>query len=82
MTRIVDIKQAVEQLSPEELATFRAWFEELQADLWDQQIERDVTTGRLDRLAEEARADYKAGLGIEIEQSLSATFEKYKASRR
>ncbi len=62
MTKMEDIKKAVEQLSPEELATFRAWFEELQARLWDQKIERDMKTGKLDWLAEEAEAEHKAGL--------------------
>lgn len=61
MTKLEDIEKAVEQLSPEELARFRAWFEELQARLWDQQIERDAKAGKLDKLAEEALAEHKAG---------------------
>jgi len=35
MTEIEDIEEAVEQLSAEELAKFRAWFEELDARLFD-----------------------------------------------
>ena len=61
MTKLEDIEKAVEQLSPEELAKFRAWFEELQANLWDQQIERDIKAGKLDKLAERALASHKAG---------------------
>ena len=62
MTKLEDIEKAVEQLSPEELARFRAWFEELHARLWDQQIELDIRAGKLDWLADEAEAEHAAGL--------------------
>lgn len=61
MTRIEDIEKAVEQLSPEELARFRAWFEEFDARLFDEQIERDAKAGKLDKLIAEARANHEAG---------------------
>ena len=61
MTKIDDIKQAVTQLSPAELKAFREWFEELEAQLWDEQIERDVKAGKLDKLADEAIAEHRAG---------------------
>ena len=61
MTTLEDIEKAVEQLSPEELNKFRAWFEALQAQLWDQQIEHDIKAGKLDKHAERWRADYVAG---------------------
>jgi hypothetical protein len=61
MTRIEDIEKAVEQLSPEELARFRAWFEEFDARLFDEKIERDAKAGKLDKLIAEARANHAAG---------------------
>ncbi len=61
MTRIEDIEKAVEQLSPEELARFRAWFEEFDARRFDEQIERDARAGKLDKLIAEARANHQAG---------------------
>jgi hypothetical protein len=61
MTKIESIKKAVEQLSPKELARFRVWFEEFEAQLFDAQIERDVKAGKLDKLIAEARANHKAG---------------------
>ena len=61
MTRIDELKAAVQQLPPEEMKSFRDWFEALQEDLWDQQIERDIKAGKLDKLAEKWRADYMAG---------------------
>ena len=51
---IIELEQAVTQLSPKELSRFRAWFEEYYAQLWDKQIEADAKSGRLDRLVVEA----------------------------
>jgi hypothetical protein len=61
MTKIEDIEKAVEQLSAEELAKFRAWFEEFDARLFDAKIECDAKAGKLDKLMAEARANHEAG---------------------
>jgi len=58
---INEIKQAVVELSPEELARFRAWFEEFDAKAWDAQFERDAKAGRLDRHAAQAISEHEAG---------------------
>ncbi|NES72956.1 MAG: hypothetical protein F6K24_51055 [Okeania sp. SIO2D1] len=61
-TNIVEeIELAVSQLSPEELAVFRAWFAEFDAEAWDRQFETDVAAGKLDTLAEEALQDLREG---------------------
>lgn len=61
MSTIQQLEDAVRRLSPEELATFRAWFAEFDAAAWDRQIEEDVAAGRLDALAEEALRDLAEG---------------------
>jgi hypothetical protein len=61
MTKIEDIEKAVEQLSPEELARFREWFEEFDARVFDEKIERDAKSGKLDKLMADARANHAAG---------------------
>ncbi len=61
MTKVEDIEKAVEQLTPEDLARFRAWFEEFEARAFDDKIERDAKAGKLDRLIAEARANHAAG---------------------
>jgi hypothetical protein len=66
MTKLEDIEKAVERLPPEELAKFRAWFEELQSRTWDAQIERDANTGKLDWLAKEALAEHRDGQSKKI----------------
>jgi hypothetical protein len=59
MTTVQEIKDAVSDLSPENLAAFRAWFAEFDAMLWDRQLEMDVASGRLDRLGDEALQDLR-----------------------
>ena len=61
MTSVHDIEAAVERLEPQQRALFRAWFEAFDAREWDQQIEQDVSSGRLDWLAEEALGDLASG---------------------
>lgn len=61
MTKIEKIEQEIQRLTPSELAAFRDWFHKYDADAWDRQIERDAAAGKLDRLADEARAEHAAG---------------------
>ncbi len=66
MTRIESLEKEVEQLSPQELRAFRRWFAEFDAKLWDEEIERDVAAGKLDRLADAVVAEHKRGEGRDI----------------
>jgi hypothetical protein len=61
MGRVNEIEEAVLKLSEAELAAFRAWFAEFDAEAWDRRIENDVAAGRLDVLANEALEDLRAG---------------------
>lgn len=61
MSTIAEIEDAVRRLSPKDLAAFREWFVQLDAEAWDRQIEEDVAAGRLDSLAEEALQDLRQG---------------------
>jgi hypothetical protein len=61
MSTIAGIEDAVRRLSPGDLAAFREWFVQLDAEAWDRQIEEDVAAGRLDSLAEEALEDLRQG---------------------
>ena len=56
---ITELEQDVTQLSDEELARFRTWFDEYYADLWDKQIEEDVKAGRLNKIIVEVDAEYE-----------------------
>jgi hypothetical protein len=63
---VEDLEKAVAQLPPDELARFRAWFEAFEADRFDRKIERDAKAGKLDRLADEALAEFRAGNAREL----------------
>jgi hypothetical protein len=66
MSTVEDIETAVRNLPPDELAAFRRWFAEFDAEAWDRQFERDVESGRLDALADEALRDLDEGRTTEL----------------
>lgn len=61
MTNVKAIEKAIVELPREQLAEFRAWFEEFDTQLFDAAIAQDIEAGKLDRLAEEAFAEHKKG---------------------
>lgn len=66
MSTVKEIEQAIKGLRPNELAEFRHWFTEWDGAAWDAQIDADAQAGKLDVLAEEALAEYRAGKSREI----------------
>ncbi len=66
MGNVKSIEKAVESLPRSELAEFRRWFAEFDDAAWDKQIEQDAASGKLDGLAAEALADYRAGSAREL----------------
>jgi len=61
MSELEKLEKEVQRLSPEELKKFRAWFAEFDARIWDSQIASDSKDGKLEQLASDAVAEYKAG---------------------
>ena len=61
MNKIESIEREVRQLTTNELAGFRKWFQEFDAEAWDAQIERDVKVGGLEKLSRRSLKDHKAG---------------------
>lgn len=58
---VEDIENAVAKLPQDQLQQFRAWYEKFDAEAWDKQIDTDAVAGKLDKIAEAAVAEYKAG---------------------
>ena len=59
---LTEIKTAVEALSPDELTELAAFIRERDNAAWDRQIDSDFSDGgRLHSVAEEVRADIRAG---------------------
>lgn len=66
MARVEKLANEVQRLNRDELAAFRDWFRKYDSDEWDKEIEEDVSAGRLDKLANEAIAEHKAGRTKEL----------------
>jgi hypothetical protein len=66
MSTLQEIESAVQGLSTEDLASFRDWFAQFDAEVWDRKFEEDVRAGRLDRLADEALGEHRVGRTTEL----------------
>jgi hypothetical protein len=66
MRKIENIEHEILGLSPSELAAFRKWFREFDAEAWDRQIEEDIQAGKLDALANAAIKSFESGKCSEI----------------
>ena len=58
---LAEIKTAIEQLSFEERAALAAWLHGWKDDEWDEQMKRDIASGKLDDVLREVEDDIAAG---------------------
>ena len=56
-----EIEKEIAQLPQNQLRQFRVWYEKFDSDSWDEQIENDALSGKLDALSEAAIADHQSG---------------------
>jgi hypothetical protein len=56
MDRVEEIEAAISNLSPEDFRRIANWFRERDQSLWDQQLDSDSSSGRLDFLFKEIEA--------------------------
>jgi len=66
MKTIEEIKSAVKHLPQPEFTRFRKWFDEYEANQWDKQIEHDINSGKLDKMAHNALNDFNSGNSSEL----------------
>jgi len=66
MTKVEAIEQEIGNLPPEDLAKFRAWFLEFDAQRWDEQIENDALSGKFNDLAGKALTAHRQGKSLEF----------------
>ena len=59
---IQELEAAIKMLSVKELASLTTWLIDYLEQIWDQQIEDDLDSGKLDQLLDEIDSEYKAGL--------------------
>jgi hypothetical protein len=62
MRTVEEIEAAIEQLPRDQFFRLRDWMTSRFEEQWDKQIEEDIKAGRLDHLAQEALAEFHAGL--------------------
>jgi hypothetical protein len=74
MGKLEQLEHQIQNLSPDELAAFRAWFLEFDWRAWDEQLERDVAAGKLDKLGDQALADHSAEKARVFESLCDARF--------
>lgn len=56
-----EIKSAIKQLSFEQRAELAAWLHGWKDDQWDDQMKRDIASGKLDDVLREIEEDIKTG---------------------
>ena len=56
-----ELEQKVSQLPTEELAEFREWFLRFDGDRWDDNIEKDALSGKLELQAQAALREFRSG---------------------
>lgn len=70
MTTLMEIKAAIDQLSPQDYCELMAMLHPSADDEWDRQIAADSAAGRLDHVIAQAKADAAAGRTMPLEQLL------------
>jgi hypothetical protein len=66
MTKVEKLEREIQKLDHAELIAFREWFHEYYSDKWDRQIEKDIRSGRLDKLAEKSIDAHRAGRSTKL----------------
>ena len=61
MSTVTEIESALRQLPEKAAWEVAGWLQKYLADKWDRQIDDDIAAGKLDKLADQALADYRAG---------------------
>ena len=66
MTKIESIEKEIELLNRDELTALQRWFIEHDSAAWDREIQTDIESGKLERLADAALDAYASGESREL----------------
>ena len=61
MTKVEEIEGAVQALTREEFKVLFSWMANKDNEVWDQQFENDVNSGKLDAMGDAALSEFNAG---------------------
>ncbi len=60
MTTLLEIEAAIKQLPEGDVLQLSIWLQEYLDEMWDQQLQADVASGKLDKLLAKAEANIAA----------------------
>lgn len=61
MSTVAEIENALQTLPVDDARKVADWLQHYLDEKWDKQIDADIAAGRLDKLADQALDDYRAG---------------------
>jgi hypothetical protein len=61
MSRVEELERAIQELSGEEFARIAQRVHAIEQERWDEELDRDASSGKLDFLIAEAQGDRKQG---------------------
>jgi hypothetical protein len=73
MGTLPEIEAAIKQLPENDIRQLAAWLEDHLEQMWDRQIETDLTSGKLDKLIAKAEADIAANKVRNINEIIDDT---------
>jgi hypothetical protein len=73
MTTLLEIEAAIKQLPESDVRQLAVWLQTYLDETWDQQIEEDLTSGKLDNLIGQAEADITANNVRDLDEILRNT---------
>ncbi len=73
MTTLPEIESAIKQLPENDIRQLAAWLQSYLDEMWDQQIEADLASGKLDNLIAKAEADISANRVRDFDEVLRNT---------
>lgn len=70
MSALEQIEQAISKLPPEDFRQLAEWIEERRAAEWDQALEEAASSGKLDKLWDQAKKEIRAGRARPLDELL------------
>jgi hypothetical protein len=70
MTTRLEVEAVIKQLPESEVRDLAKWLQDYLDEMWDKQIEADLTSGRLDHLIAQAEADIATNAVRDLDEVL------------
>lgn len=71
MSTVAEIENALQALPVRDAWTVAGWLQQYLDEKWDRQIDADIAAGKLDKLADKALEDYRAGRVKPLDEIIS-----------